>query len=96
MRQPFSPLHLLLFIFFIGFLMAIVQFGLISLTFQKLGLSPGSAFLLLFASLFGSAVNLPLFTIRADPGERLDLGDDRSTMPDEVRKQLESLGYIGG
>ncbi len=65
--MPFSPLYFLLFLFALGLLMAFVQFGLVTLTFQKLGLSPGSAFWLLFSSLFGSAINLPLFTIRSEP-----------------------------
>jgi uncharacterized membrane protein len=64
--MPFSPFYLMLFLFALGTLMAVVQFGLVTLTFQKLGLSDQSAFLLLFSSLFGSAVNLPLFTIRAE------------------------------
>jgi uncharacterized membrane protein len=63
--MSFSPLHFLLFLFALGLLMAFVQFGLVSLTFQKLGLSPDSAFLLLFSSLFASAINLPLFTLRS-------------------------------
>lgn len=63
--MPFSPLYFLLFLFALGLIIAFVQFGLVTLTFQKLGLSPGSAFLLLFSSLFGSAINLPLFTIRS-------------------------------
>ena len=36
---------------------------MVTLTFQKLGLSPSSAFLLLAGSLAGSLINLPLFTI---------------------------------
>jgi uncharacterized membrane protein len=66
MYMPFSPLHFLLFLFALGLLIAFVQFGLVTLTFHKLGLSPESAFLLLLSSLFGSAINLPLFTIRAE------------------------------
>lgn len=67
MRTPFSPQHLLVFILALGFLLAFVQVGALSVAFDKLGLSRESAFLLLFASLFGSAVNLPLFQMRAEP-----------------------------
>lgn len=67
MRTPFSPRHLLVFILVLGFLLAFIQVGALSLAFDKLGLSRESAFLLLFASLFGSAINLPLFQIRAEP-----------------------------
>jgi len=64
-RSPFSPLHLLLFIVVLGMLVAFVQVGLLTLAFDKLGLSPGEGFVLLFASLFGSMINLPLATMDA-------------------------------
>lgn len=66
MRTPFSPPHLLLFVFVVAMLLAFVQVGVLTIAFDKLGLSPRSAILLLFASLFGSIVNLPLFTVRAE------------------------------
>jgi len=66
MRGPFSPLHLFAFIFLLAFLLAIVQFGLVSLAFEKLGLSTSQGMLLLFASLFGSALNLPVTRIKAE------------------------------
>ena len=65
MRLPYSPLPLLLFLVAIGLLLAIVQLGALTIAFDKLGLTPRSAFLLLFVSLFGSAINLPLFTMKA-------------------------------
>lgn len=66
MRLPYSPLPLLVFVFALGFLLAIVQIGALTIAFEKLGLTANSAFLLLFASLFGSAINLPLFTVTAE------------------------------
>lgn len=45
MRSPFSPLSLLVFIAAIAFLVAIVQFGVVTIALDKLGLSPSSAFL---------------------------------------------------
>lgn len=66
MNSPFSPLYLLGFILLIGFLIAFVQIGALTIAFEKLGLSQHSAILLLFSSLFGSAINLPLFTVRAE------------------------------
>ncbi|HTT07638.1 MAG TPA: DUF1614 domain-containing protein [Gammaproteobacteria bacterium] len=65
--MPFSPLYLVLFIAALGMLMVLVQLGLVTMTFEKLGLSQDSAFMLLFLSLFGSAINLPLFSVRARP-----------------------------
>ncbi len=67
MRSPFSLLPLLLFLLAIGLLVALVQIGIVTIAFEKLGLSAGSAYLLLFASLFGSAFNLPLFALEARP-----------------------------
>lgn len=67
MRLPYAPLPLLAFVFALGFLLAIVQIGALTIAFDKLGLNTGSAFLLLFASLFGSAINLPLASVTALP-----------------------------
>jgi uncharacterized membrane protein len=71
--MPFSPLYFLLFVFLLGVLMALVQVGLVTLTFQKLGLSSHGAFTLLFSSLLGSMFNVPLFTIRSNvPPARIE------------------------
>jgi uncharacterized membrane protein len=78
MRPPQSPARLLLFVFAVLFVIAFVQVGLITIAFDKLGLSADSAFLLLFASLFGSGINLPLFSIRAEP-------PDTGNMPDYLQ-----------
>lgn len=61
-----SPKRLLLFVLAFAFLVGIVQIGLISIAFDKLGLSPQSAYLLLMGTLAGSMVNVPLFTLRGD------------------------------
>jgi uncharacterized membrane protein len=66
MRLPFAPLPLLLFIGLLVALVTFVQVGALTIAFDKLGLSPQSGFLLLFASLFGSVINLPLFTVSAE------------------------------
>jgi uncharacterized membrane protein len=66
MLQPFSPLFLLLFLGLLLWLVIGVNLGLLALTFEKLGLDPGSASMLLLASLLGSAINLPLFTLQGE------------------------------
>ncbi|ADE16871.1 protein of unknown function DUF1614 [Nitrosococcus halophilus Nc 4] len=63
--MPFSPLHLLLVFLLISFLIVFIQVGALTLAVEKLGLSPESAAILLFGSLFGSLINLPLFSITA-------------------------------
>jgi uncharacterized membrane protein len=66
MRFPYSPLPLLLFLFLLGLLLALVQIGAVTIAFDKLGLSPSAGFLLLFLSLAGSAINVPLFTLATE------------------------------
>lgn len=66
MGSPFSPALLILFITIIAFLVTFVQIGILTIAFEKLGLSVSGAFTLLFASLAGSVINLPLFRINAE------------------------------
>lgn len=47
-------------------LIVFIQIGIFSLVLDKLGLSAESAALLLFSTLFGSIINLPLFKISSD------------------------------
>jgi len=65
-----SPIRLLLLVVALAFLVAFVQIGVLQLAFHKLGLSADSAVLLLMVTLFGSLLNLPLFTVRTDPAEQ--------------------------
>ena len=57
---------MLAFIFLLALLLAIVQLGLVSWAFEKLGLSPAQGMLLLFTSLLGSVINLPITSIKAE------------------------------
>jgi uncharacterized membrane protein len=66
MKPPVSPGRLLGLMILIILLVSFVQVGALTLAFGKLGLSSHSAFLLLFVSLFGSLVNLPLFSMKAE------------------------------
>ena len=68
MRNRFSPGYLIIFIMMLVGLMLAVQFGIITFTFQKLGLSTSTAFLLLLGCLGGSLFNIPLFRIETSPG----------------------------
>lgn len=64
--MPFSPLKFLIFFLAVAVLVGVVQVGLISIAFDKLGLSPESAYLLLMCTLIGSVINLPLLSLKAD------------------------------
>ena len=85
MRSPYSLPQLVLFIFAVVVLSALVQFGVLSIAFGKLGLSWSSAMLLLFASLFGSAFNLPLFSIRTEAPA------DDAALPPPLRGLLRQM-----
>ena len=47
------------------FIVTFIQIGILRIAFYKLGLSNETAYLLLFASLMGSMINIPLFTIKS-------------------------------
>ncbi len=64
--MPFSPRYLLILILLFGFLLAFIQVGLLTIAFDKLGLSQDSGLLLLFSALFGSLVNLPVVRVSAE------------------------------
>jgi uncharacterized membrane protein len=57
------PRNLLLLLFLVVFLVMIIQLGVLSIAFQKLGLSPRGALLLVLGTLFGSSINIPVTTI---------------------------------
>jgi len=59
------PFQIIAAIFLFATIFVFIQIGVVTVAFDKLGLSQGSAMLLLIASLFGSGINLPLFTIDA-------------------------------
>lgn len=70
--MPVAPLHFLLLVILLVFLLVLLQLEILSLVLSKLGLSPGSAATLLFATLLGSAINLPLFTLHNKPDEVIE------------------------
>ena len=70
-NRPEPAIQIFAAIFLFALLFAMIQVGLLTVAFDKLGLSSGSAMVLLFGSLLGSSVNLPLFQINSDvPPER--------------------------
>jgi len=63
MQKPPNFIQLLIFALTLIVLLILVQIGVISIAMDKLGLSDHSVILILAASLIGSFINLPLFTI---------------------------------
>jgi len=64
-RRKNVPLQIIAGIFLFATLFVFIQIGVLTVAFDKLGLSQGSAMLLLISSLLGSSVNLPLFKLDA-------------------------------
>lgn len=67
MAPPRLPGNIVLLLIVFIFLAVMVQTGLVRVAFDKLGLSQSSALLLMFSSLAGSVINLPLFRITSEP-----------------------------
>jgi uncharacterized membrane protein len=61
------PRYLLFMLFLVIVLVTIIQLEVLSIAFQKLGLSPRWALVLVLGSLFGSNINIPLTTLESTP-----------------------------
>lgn len=84
-RFPLLRLALLLAV--LMFLVVFVELGALSVAFDKLGLSPRSAYLLFLVTLAGSPINLPLFSLKAEKPLP-------EALPAHVRGLLESRGIV--
>ncbi|SFE27683.1 Uncharacterized membrane protein [Nitrosomonas sp. Nm166] len=66
MKNYFSPYHLIFFVFLLSILLMLIQLELLSFAFTKLGLSPTFGLTVLFLSLLGSAINLPVARLKSN------------------------------
>lgn len=66
-NMPFPGLRMLLLLCALAFLMTLVQLDIVTVAFEKLGLSRDTAYLLLVTTLIGSRINVPLFSISMRP-----------------------------
>jgi len=57
---PLSFLFLIIFIFLLPLLFFFIQIGIVGAAFTKLGLSPKMALFVIFFSLLGSVINIPI------------------------------------
>jgi uncharacterized membrane protein len=71
--MPPVPLRFLILFLVAVFFVTLVQVGILTVAFDKLGLSSDSAFLLFMTIIVGSMVNLPLFSVKSDPLKLEDL-----------------------
>lgn len=70
---PFLLFFLFVFVFLLFLLFALVQYGLFTMAFARLGLPPEYLFSLLFLCIVGSMINIPIRRIRIE--------DEPDTMP---------------
>lgn len=63
---PFMILFFFIFMFVLFLLFFLVKWGIIYIAFEKLGISPDALFLLLFLSMLGSAINIPITRIKSE------------------------------
>lgn len=96
-----SPLLLIVLILTLALLLAVAQLGVITIAFDRLGLSPGSAMLLLISSVIGSGINLPLFRIDAEAPPQQLIPPRlwqllRQTMPPFTGTTLIAINVGGG
>lgn len=66
MKHYFSFGHLLVFILLLGSMVMLIQLELLSFAFVKLGLPPDTGLAILFLSLLGSVINIPLMRVKHD------------------------------
>lgn len=80
--------NILFFIVAVGLLLGLLQVGVLTIAFDKLGLSQSSALLLLMASVLGSMINLPLFSVKSEP---LDIETVPELWRELVRQSLREF-----
>ena len=66
--MPLTPLLMFALFGLLVFLFVLIQVDVLSFAFAKLGLSPQTGMLVLFGSLLGSGINIPLFSLPAEGG----------------------------
>lgn len=86
--MPKIPLRYLLLTAALAMLVINMQLGVLTIAFEKLGLSPDSALLLFLTILGGSLVNLPLFSMKSEPPRLED-------MPPLVRELYSQMPHTG-
>jgi uncharacterized membrane protein len=86
--MPRIPLRLILLFAAFVFLVTLVQLGILTIAFDKLGLSSDSAYLLFITILAGSMVNIPLFSVKSEP-PKLD------EIPPQLRELIRLQPFTG-
>lgn len=97
---PFIFLIFLFYLFLVGLLFFLIQIGLISFAFERLGIPQDILFSLLFLTLLGSLVNIPLkryTTEVVSPGQVIDLFGWKFKIPGTRYAQQTTIAInLGG
>ncbi len=97
---PLSLVFIIAFFLILIFLFLFVYLGMISVALTKLGISPSTAFLILFLSIWGSMINIPIKVLSEEPvvsGEVVSFFGVRYVIPviREGRKTILAVN-LGG
>ncbi len=82
------PLRIILLIAALALLVTAIQYGLLTVAFEKLDLSADSAYLLFITILGGSLINLPLFSMKSEP-------PNLEEMSPQLRELYRGMPYTG-
>lgn len=86
--MPPMRLRFILLLVALVFFVTMVQFGILTIAFDKLGLSPDSALLLFMTTLAGSMINLPLFSMKSNP-------PNMEEIPPQLRELFRQQPFTG-
>jgi uncharacterized membrane protein len=86
--MPKIPPRFILLIAALALLVTAIQYGVLTVAFEKLDLSSDSAYLLFITILGGSLINLPLFSMKSDPPNLEEL-------PPQLRELYSKMPHTG-
>jgi uncharacterized membrane protein len=86
--MPDIPPRFILLFAALALLVTAIQFGLLTVAFEKLDLSADSAYLLFITILGGSMINLPLFSMKSEP-------PNLEEIPPPLRELYRAMPYNG-
>jgi uncharacterized membrane protein len=86
--MPNIPPRFILLIVALALLVTAIQYGLLTVAFEKLDLSADSAYLLFITILGGSMINLPLFSMKSEP-------PNLEEIPPQLRELYRKMPYTG-
>lgn len=86
--MPQIPLRFALLVAVLAMLITGIQFGVLTVAFEKLDLSLNSAYLLFLTIVGGSLVNLPLFSMKCER-------PNPEAMPPQLRELYRTMPFTG-